>query len=133
VAGSSSVSVPVPMPSTSGAKLPYREAVRDHSPGLLGLGFCHKQLALKGRPNAMVFGHRWQGLHFHPFPSVAPFRADLDGALALVSYPAGLLLIDQHRQQQDGAADEILIESIDIQEIHNVLGCPHDQHSDRYA
>jgi hypothetical protein len=28
--------------------------------------------ALKGRPNAMVFRHGSQGIHFHPFPSVAP-------------------------------------------------------------
>ncbi|MBV8417135.1 MAG: hypothetical protein JO251_18175 [Verrucomicrobia bacterium] len=55
----------------SAAKLPYREAVRDHSPGLLGLGFYDKELALKGRPNAMVFRHGSQGIHFHPFPSVA--------------------------------------------------------------
>jgi hypothetical protein len=58
--------------SISAAKLPYREAVRDHSPGLLGLGFCQKQFALKGRPNAMIFRHGSQGIHFHPFPSVAP-------------------------------------------------------------
>ena len=29
--------------SISAAKLHYREAVRDHSPGLLGLGFCQKE------------------------------------------------------------------------------------------
>ena len=56
----------------SAAKLPYREAVRDDSPGLLGLGFSHKELALKARPNAMVSGHGSQGIHFHPFSSVAP-------------------------------------------------------------
>jgi len=28
----------------------------------------------------MVFRHGSQGIHFHPFPSVAPFRADSDGA-----------------------------------------------------
>src|SRR5215469_10329303 len=50
----------------------YREAVTDNSPGLLGLGFCHKELALKGRPNAMLFRRGSHGLHFHPFPSVAP-------------------------------------------------------------
>jgi hypothetical protein len=33
--------------SISAAKLPYREAVKDHSPGLVGLGFRHKELALK--------------------------------------------------------------------------------------
>ena len=49
----------------------YREAVRDYSPGLLGLGFCHKELALKGRPNAMGFRHGSQGIHFHPYRSVA--------------------------------------------------------------
>jgi len=27
--------------------------------------------ALKGRPNAMVFRHGSQNIHFHPFPSVA--------------------------------------------------------------
>jgi hypothetical protein len=58
--------------SISAAKLLYREAVRDHSPGLLGLGFCQKEFALKGRPNAMMFRHGSQGIHFHPFPSVAP-------------------------------------------------------------
>jgi hypothetical protein len=56
--------------SISAAKLLYREAVRDHSPGLLGLGFCQKEFALKGRPNAMIFRHGSQGIHFHPFPSV---------------------------------------------------------------
>src|SRR5215469_13816097 len=58
--------------SISAGKLPDREAVRDHSPGLLGLGFCHKEFALKGRLNAMVFRHGSQGIHVHPFPSVAP-------------------------------------------------------------
>jgi hypothetical protein len=33
--------------SISAAKLLYREAVRDHSPGLPGLGFCQKEFALK--------------------------------------------------------------------------------------
>jgi hypothetical protein len=58
--------------SISAAKLLYRKAVRDHSPGLIGLGFCQKEFALKGRPNAMVFRHGSQGIHFHRFPSVAP-------------------------------------------------------------
>jgi hypothetical protein len=58
--------------SISAAKLPYRAAVRDHSPGLLGLGLCHKEFALKGRPNAMVFRPGSPGIHFHPFSSVAP-------------------------------------------------------------
>jgi len=53
------------------SEVAYREAVRDHSPGLLGLGFCHKELALKGRPNAMDFRHGSQGIHFHPCQSVA--------------------------------------------------------------
>jgi hypothetical protein len=66
--------------SISAGKLAHREAVRDHSPGLLGLGFCHKEFALKGRPNAMVFRHGSQGIHFHPFPSVAPSGADFNGA-----------------------------------------------------
>ena len=60
-------------------KMPYREAVRDHSPGLPGLGFCQRELALKGRPNAMVF-LRIARYAFSPVPVDRPFRADFDGA-----------------------------------------------------
>jgi len=38
------------------------------------------ELALKGRPYAIVFRHGSQGIHFHPFPVGRPSGADLDGA-----------------------------------------------------
>jgi hypothetical protein len=66
--------------SISAAKLPYREAVRDHSPGLLGLGFCHKELALKGRPNADGLSTWIARYSFSPVPVGRLFRADFDGA-----------------------------------------------------
>ena len=47
--------------SLSAARPLYGGAVRDHSPGLLGLGFCQKEFALKGRhtyvaPNRIISG-----------------------------------------------------------------------------
>ena len=61
------------------SKAAYREAVRDRSPGLLGLGFCHKELALKGRPNAMVFLMDRKVFIFIPSGG-HPFRANFGGA-----------------------------------------------------
>ena len=63
--------------SISAAKLPYCEAVRDHSPGLLGLGFWHKEFALKGRPNADGLSTWIARYSFSPAIG-RPFRADFD-------------------------------------------------------
>ena len=79
------VSVPVGRsgfenPLRSAAKLPYREAVRDYSPGLPGLGFCHKELALKASeqpfPQLELRGHTKQGMR-RSYDLIAVFPAEL--------------------------------------------------------
>ena len=68
--------------SISEANLPYREAVRDHSPGLLDLGFCHKEFALKAeRAVECDCLSTWIASYsFSPVPVGRPFRAHFDGA-----------------------------------------------------
>jgi hypothetical protein len=72
----------VPVSVSVAAKLPYREAVGDHSPGLPGLVFCHKELALKAERGVRM---RWSSTwiarsSFSPVPFGRPFRAHFDGA-----------------------------------------------------
>jgi len=65
--------------SISAAKLLYREAVRDHSPGLLGLGFCQREFALKGRAECDDLSTWIARYSFASVPVGRPFRADFDG------------------------------------------------------
>ena len=67
--------------SISAAKLPYRAAVRDNSPGLLGLGFCRKGLALKGASECDGLSIKIARYSFSPVPVGRPFGADFGGAL----------------------------------------------------
>lgn len=41
-----------------------------------------------------------------------------------------LELVDRHRNEQDDAAHQILVESVDILQIHRVFDGAHDQHTD---
>jgi hypothetical protein len=58
----------------------YREAVRDRSPGLLGLGVGQKEFALTRAAECDGLSTWIARYSFSPVPVGRPFRADFDGA-----------------------------------------------------